>query len=243
MKNTPLALWLVGLVFAGCSHLPGAKPEPPPSPAHDIARTAPKRGEDTPTQVFDEATRRAAMEKRFPGSDTIELVRYLQWVDERAGACWSELSKPWEMEIDATYELAKGSRETAHGIEELKAQGWLGLYRTPSGSGFERRGTFRSLDLTVSTELACRCMVGSKPEVEEKKLPVRLRFRWQGKKTMPEASATLVRDGRAQGLKGAFAPGHLMTYEFPVKDVFPGDRGGRCGGSVAVTVLSDPAMQ
>jgi hypothetical protein len=231
-------------LFAACTSLrfPGHEPSAEP-PAHDIARIEPRKGEDPATQVFDEATRRAALEKRFPGSQRIDLIRILEWTADRAGACWTETKPPWETGVDARYEVAGDRDQRAASVRELRDQGWLGLYRTPNGSGFERRAEFRAIDLTVATEFRCRCSVGTAGAVDEKKLPLRLRFRWQGKGKMPEVSAAVERDGKKEGLPVAFAPGHLMTYEFAVVDSFPGERAGKCGGTIALSLLSTPPMQ
>lgn len=241
MKTTSLVL--AGLV-AACASLPLPRRTPPvESREPDVARTEPRTAEDPATRVFDEATRQAALAKRFPGSDRIDLVRVLQWTEDRAGACWSETPPPWENRIDVRYEVAGAKEKIASGIRELKEQGWLGLYRTPNGSGFERRAEFRSIDLTVSTEVRCRCSIGAKATVEEKKRPLRLRFRWQGKGKMPEVSAAIERNGKTEGLPVALAPGHLMSYEFAVADSFPGERAGKCGSTIALSLLSDPPMQ
>jgi hypothetical protein len=236
-----LLLLLLGV--AACSRLPfverAAAPEEPQS---DIARTVPKEGEDEATQVFDEKTRQAALAKRFPGSRAVDLVRVLQWTEERTGACWTEARPPWEMRIEARYE-AGGKENSAASLEDLKKQGWLALYRTPNGSGFERRASFGAIDLTVATEYACRCIADLSGKAAETKLPIRLRMRWQGKGKMPELSASTVRNGKKEGLKVAFAPGHLLAYEFAVTGSFPAGRAGKCGGTIAVSLLSDPPMQ
>ncbi|MGH7856801.1 MAG: hypothetical protein ACREQY_05675 [Candidatus Binatia bacterium] len=231
------------LAIAACSRLPFVeRAAAPAEPARDIARTVPKEGEDEPTQVFDEKTRQAALAKRFPGSRAVDLVRVLQWTEERTGACWTESRPPWKIEIDATYEV-DGKKHAAASLEDLKKQGWLGLYRTPNGSGFERRASFDGIDLAVATDYACRCIANASGKPAETKLPIRLRMRWQGKGKMPELSASTVRNGKKEGLKVAFAPGHLMTYEFPVTGSFPGGRPGKCGGTIAVSLLSEPPMQ
>ncbi|MGH7899709.1 MAG: hypothetical protein ACREQQ_17270 [Candidatus Binatia bacterium] len=245
---TKRSIWLAIVVAAtvgACGSLsPPWRKRPAEAPARDVARTEPREGEEEPTKVFDEATRRAALEKRFPGSQSVDLVRVLTWTADRAGACWSETPPPWEIGIKVRYDVAESRGETAAaGIKELREQGWLALYRTPNGSGFERRGEFRSIDLTMDTEFRCRCSVGTVGAVEEKKLPTTLRFRWQGKGRMPEVSAAVTRGGKKEGLPVAFAPGHLMSYEFPVVDTFPAERAGKCGGTVALSLLSTPPMQ
>ena len=244
MRPDQLTFALVALL-AACGSLPllGRKP-PAEAPVRDVARTEPRKGDDPATQVFDEATRRASLEKRFPGSERIDLVRVLEWTADRAGACWSETPPPWETGIDARYEVA-GERgaNAATGIKELRQQGWLGLYRAPNGSGFERRAEFRSIDLTVTSELRCRCSVGTVGKIDEKKLPLSFRFRWQGKGKMPEVSAAVERGGKQEGLPVAFAPGHLMSYEFAIAESFPGEHAGKCGATIALSLLSTPPMQ
>ena len=212
--------------------------ESPPA-GRDVARSQPGK-DDEPTKVFDEATRNASLAKRFPGARSIDLVRLLAWTEERSGACWTEAPPPWEMKIDARYTVERDEHATT--IEELRNQGWLTLYRTPNGAGFERRAAFRSLDLTVSTEYVCRCASGTSAIVEDK-TPVRLRVRWQGEGKMPEVSAATEKDGRRRGLLVSFAPGNLLSYEFPVRASYPGGHGGTCGGTIGVSLLSNPPMQ
>jgi hypothetical protein len=243
-----LRLVLLTLALAACSRLPFVERAAPveggqtAAAESDVARTAPKEKDDEPTQVFDEATRQASLKKRFPGSRVIDLVRILQWTEPRVGACWTESLPPWEMKIEATYATG-GKKASAAGLEDLKKQGWLGLYRTPNGSGFERRAPFDELDLTVATEYACRCIADPNGKPTETRLPIRMRLRWQGAGQMPELAASTLRDGKREGLKVAFAPGHLLAYEFPVSGPFPAGKPGTCGGTMAAYLLSDPAMQ
>jgi len=239
MRRTCFALLLLS-VLAACA---GLRKAPPPAAeatsARDIARSEPGK-EDAPTRVFDDATRRASLAKRFPGAQSIDLVRFLAWTEERSGPCWTEAERPWEMKIDARYVV--GSEEHAASLEELRRQGWLALYRTPNGAGFERRAPFESIDLTLSTVYACRCATGSSG-TQDSKLPVRLRLRWQGKGNMPEVSASAEREGKHKGLLVSFAPGNLMSYEFPVRASYPGGRPGSCGGTLSLSLLSTPPMQ
>lgn len=232
---------LLALSLGACS------PRRPPAPAtaeapRDVARTEPGK-EDEPTQVFDETARGAALAERFPGARTLDLVRVLSWTEDRAGACWTESPPPWETKVDARYRVAGGGEETAASMKELRRQGWLTLYRTPNGAGFERRAPFRSIDLTFETTYACRCVVGVGGAPIERKIPLRLRFRWQGEGRMPEVSAATERDGKKEGLLVAFAPGNILSYEFPVRAPFPAGGIGTCGGTVLLSLLATPPMQ
>jgi hypothetical protein len=229
--------------LAACSALDFIKGKrAPTAEPYDVSRTSPKKSDDEPTKIFDEATRRAVLAKRFPGASSVDLVRVLQWTEDPSGACWTESPPPWEMKIEASY-VAERKSLTAASLEDLKKQGWLGLYRSPNGMGFERRASFQSIDLTVDTGFTCRCITGGAAAPEELTVPLRLRFRWQGKGKMPEVSAAVERGGKKEGLPVAFAPGHLMTYEFAVVDTFPGERAGKCGGTMGLSLLSTPPMQ
>ena len=233
----PLAL-AVMILLNGCA-LVRRSADHESAPTRDVARTQPGK-EDEPTRVFDEETRNASLAKRFPGAKSIDLVRVLSWTEERSGACWTEATPPWEMKVDVRYTIRSAERATT--LDELRRQGWLTLYRTPNGTGFERRAAFGAIDLDLATEYACRCASGASSTVEEK-IPVRLRLRWQGKGKMPEVSAATEKDGQRRGLLVAYAPGNLLSYEFPVRAKYPAGHGGTCGGTLAVSLLSDPPMQ
>lgn len=239
MRHTPLSVSLAA-VLAACSCVPWSRPAPERAP--EVVRTEPDRPQDEPTRVFDEATRRAELVKRFPGVDGIDLVRFVSWTDEKSGACWSEAAPPWETKIDARYRL-RGARETtASSFADLKEEGWLPIYRSPSGTGLERRAAFDAVDLTVTTDYVCRCKPGQAAP-EETRVPLRVHLRWQGKGKMPEVSGALVDgDGAPQGAKIVFAAGSLLTYEVPIRVPYPGGRPGSCGGSIALYVLASPPV-
>jgi hypothetical protein len=207
----------------------------------DLARIEPREGEDAPTQNFDESKRNEALAKRFPGADTIDLVRVLQWTNERSGACWTDSAAASEVRLDARYRIAGGKELTAGTVKELKDQGWLVIYRAPNGTGFERRAAFDSIALELTTEYGCSCRTGSGVKPERETTRLRVRFHWQ-KGKMPEASGAILKsDGTKQGLKIGFAPGNLLTYEVPFGSAYPNGTAG-CGGSVAVYALAAPPM-
>jgi hypothetical protein len=60
---------------------------------------------------------------------------------------------------------------------------------------------------------------------------------------MPEVSAATELDGKRKGLLPAFAPGSLLSYEFPAHAGYPGGRAGTCGGRLSVSLLATPPMQ
>jgi hypothetical protein len=232
-----LASTLAACATLGIRGAETSKAERPP----DIARTEPGRGEDEPTRIFDEKTRQAKLAERFPGAHAVDLVRFLAWTDDASGACHTEMAPAWETKVDARYRLAGKAERTATSFGEMKDQGWLAVYRSPNGKGLERRGSFESIDLTLTTEYVCRCPGSEAPA--EKKVPLRVRLRWQGKGKMPEVSGAIVgADGKKEGQKVVFAAGSLLTYEVPFHVPYPAGGGGSCGGVAALYVLASPPM-
>jgi hypothetical protein len=201
-----------------------------------------EKEEERPTPVLDDAERQRLTKQRFPGASELELVRVVFWPEERSGVCWTEIDPAGKMPLEVRYTVgADGKEKSGSSFRELREQGWLGIYRTPAGTGFERRADFRMVDLTVTPEFRCRCFATEKAE-EGSHIPVRVRFRWKGPGNMPEVSARAGERAGATGLKAGFSTGNLFTYEFPVVGSFPDDRPGRCGGNIVLSLLLQPPM-
>jgi hypothetical protein len=228
--RTSVLVALVATLLAACAaiSLRGPADEAAEKPLKDFERTA------------DPTLRAKHLAERFPGIGRIDLVKTLVWAGPRRGACWSEVPSADRTGIDATYRLEGlwTKTEAARSSAELLARGWTKIYRSPRGEGFERRARFRSIDLALDSELACRC--APKGQVSEERIPMTLRFRWE-KGKMPEVSASLAKDGKRKGLVPAITAGRLVTYQFPARAEFPGGAPG-CGANLALTLLLEPPI-
>jgi hypothetical protein len=230
------------LALAGACSLARKPSDERPMKDEEIARVEEVDEDEQPPAVFDPEERRRREKQRFPGLDRLDFVRFLLWPAEPSGPCWSQIDQIRDMKIEARYEVGgKWRAQQAEGIHELRGQGWLALYRTPAGTGFERKAEFESVDLTIQTAYACKCNL-SADDQRETRLPVRLRFRWTGKGALPEASGRIVRDGKTVGLPMGIAPGRLTEYEFSVREAYPFPQPARCGGTMSVQIFGEPPM-
>ncbi|MGH7819497.1 MAG: hypothetical protein ACREQ9_06980, partial [Candidatus Binatia bacterium] len=228
-------LAVLGLAWlAACAERASKVPQPDP---RDVVRIAPPvaghEEEEEARAPF------ARLPERFPGIAAVDFVRLLITSEEREGACWSEVSPPWKTRLDVDYAI-EGKQASGSGFEQLKSQGWWPTYRAPQGRGIERRAKFSAIDMTVSTEVSCRCAEKDGVAVGESK-SFGLRFRWQ-KGAMPEVSASAAESGRRKGLSPATTFGHFLTYEFRSPSSFPNGAPGSCGAHLILSVLADPPI-
>lgn len=202
--------------------------------------------EERPEPVLDWETRRDALKKRFPGADRVELVRLLVWPEPRTGTCLSRVVPLRERPLTASYALrgflGQRSELGAGSLGELVDQGWTGTYRTPVGTGFERRAEFAAFDVTLDAAIECRCTGARGQEIGDP-AEATIRFRWTGPGAMPEVSGTTRRNGKPTGMPVSFSPGNLFTYELDLRGRYPAGRPGRCGGTVRLTLLVAPPMR
>ncbi|MGH7859834.1 MAG: hypothetical protein ACREQY_21105 [Candidatus Binatia bacterium] len=210
-----------------------AAPEPPILLPEDDDGEAPKPD--------DPAARKRHLAERFPGVAKLDLVKVMVWPEPRRGVCWSEMTPIAKTPVTVRSSEHGGTRREASGVADLAAQGWTKVYRAPQGEGVERRTSFDGVDLTLETELRCRCAPTTTETLEGDRRAVRLRLEWS-KGKMPAISARETRDGRATGLTPAVTVGALANYEFSLRASFPGGHHGVCGAHVAVSLLVDPPI-
>ena len=230
---------LLMLGFAACTVVAKTKKTAPPGAP--VAAAGEKEAPEWLRPAVPPEVRDRHLAERFPGAKQLELVKVMWWPEPRTGACWSELPTLDKTAVEAEYALeGESSHHRESGPKALTTKGWTRVYRAPQGEGLERQATFRSLELSVVTELSCRCAPGSVMK-EGEKTPVKLRFRWAAG-GIPEISGRVGEPGRTKGLTPILTFGKLVTYDFPVKATFPDRAPGDCGAHVALTVLIEPPI-
>jgi len=183
----------------------------------------------------------AHLEKRLPGERSLSLLRVVRWASRTPGPCTADFAAgTGATAIDLAFETQDDKRSLREAsIEDLTSSGWTVAYRTPAGIGFDLPADFRSIDLSMRQTLECRCFGAKGAAVS---YPTTLRFRWSEGK-IPEASAAVERDGKAEGLPVAVTAGHLLTYAFTADQPFPAGRPGKCTAHLEVSALVDPPLR
>lgn len=224
----------LGCVLASCS--PWASGPQQPDPREIVRIAPPVPGHEEEEEALAPFKRLA---ERFPGLESVDFVRLLIVSEEREGPCWTQVSPPWETTLDVDYAIA-GKKSSGSGFQQLKSQDWWPTYRAPEGRGIERRAKFSAIDMTVATNVACRCAVRSGVADGDAK-SLELRFRWV-KGQMPEVSASVTESGNRRGLAPATTFGHLLTYDFGARGSFPNGTAGLCGAHLILSLLADPPI-
>jgi hypothetical protein len=237
-NGAALALASLATIVLAC-HAPGPTPRAEAPYEFHLSRRVPSA--DREAGEVDPRTRERDQAKRFPGVEAIDLVKVVIAPLERSGPCWTAVSSSDETTIEAHYVLAEDDEDrSASSFADLDRQGWQGVYRSPSGIGFERRASFRSVDLAATTALTCSCATRDGTRRGDRRA-VTLRVRWS-EGEMPAVSTTSRDGGAGESLRPTLTSGSLFGWEFTDERKFPDGYQGRCGVRVDLYVLATPPV-